>query len=181
MYDKSTNYKFESWQLIHILKRKQAFIKLDDGSLGVLPKDWLNKLFQIMKTFKNDSQFTQADLFAMSHYEEKFDLDIEGDESYNQQIQKLQNGLYNEGPIALESGPEFNGELFGYQKQGLGWLKFLDEFYLGGLLADEMGLGKTVQVIAFLDLLKSEGKLETTLIVAPKSLVSQCKESVKKF
>ena len=42
----------------------------------------------------------------------------------------------------------FKGDLRGYQREGLGWLRFLQEFHFGGCLADDMGLGKTIQVVA---------------------------------
>ena len=43
-----------------------------------------------------------------------------------------------------------NAELRDYQKQGLNWLNFLDDFEFGGCLADDMGLGKTIQIITFI-------------------------------
>ena len=46
--------------------------------------------------------------------------------------------------------PPFTGTLRGYQREGLGWLLFLQRFGFGGCLADDMGLGKTVQVLALL-------------------------------
>ena len=52
---------------------------------------------------------------------------------------------------ATEQPPEFVGELRDYQRAGLGWLNFLNEFRLGGCLADDMGLGKTIQVLALLE------------------------------
>ena len=45
----------------------------------------------------------------------------------------------------------FRGALRDYQREGLGWLQFLQRFGLGGCLADDMGLGKTIQVLALLD------------------------------
>jgi SNF2 family DNA or RNA helicase len=39
----------------------------------------------------------------------------------------------------LPSG--FKGELRPYQKAGYNWLRFLNEYKLGGCLADDMGLG----------------------------------------
>lgn len=45
-----------------------------------------------------------------------------------------------------------------YQKEGLLWLKMLDKNRMGGCLADDMGLGKTLQVLAFLQMLKEEGR-----------------------
>ena len=52
------------------------------------------------------------------------------------------------GPV--DEPPGFCGELRAYQKTGLGWLHFLQDFRLGGCLADDMGLGKTIQVLAML-------------------------------
>ena len=37
-----------------------------------------------------------------------------------------------------------------YQREGLGWLRFLQHSGFGGCLADDMGLGKTIQVLALL-------------------------------
>jgi len=41
----------------------------------------------------------------------------------------------------------FAGKLRPYQKAGYNWLRFLNDFHLGGCLADDMGLGKTVQTL----------------------------------
>ena len=46
--------------------------------------------------------------------------------------------------------PGFHGELRPYQREGLGWLDYLQRFGFGGILADDMGLGKTIQVLALL-------------------------------
>ena len=55
------------------------------------------------------------------------------------------------GIEAAEPPPQFPGELRGYQREGLGWLYFLQRFGFGGCLADDMGLGKTIQVLALLE------------------------------
>ena len=39
------------------------------------------------------------------------------------------------------------GALFGYQREGLGWLRKKQWEGTNVILADEMGLGKTVQVV----------------------------------
>ena len=56
----------------------------------------------------------------------------------------------------------FQGELRGYQREGLGWLHFLREFGFGGCLADDMGLGKTVQVLALLEAPRREPRQDAT-------------------
>ena len=61
-------------------------------------------------------------------------------------------------PVAL--GP-LDKTLRPYQKQGVYWMRFLEEAGLCGLLADEMGLGKTLQTLTWLSLPRvSESKSE---------------------
>ena len=86
----------------------------------------------------------------------------------------------------MEPDPAFIGELRPYQKQGLGWLEFLEQFGFGGCLADDMGLGKTVQVLAHLHkrsvALKERGDIsQPTLIVAPTSLIYNWQDEAKRF
>ena len=55
-----------------------------------------------------------------------------------------------ERPEAEDEPEGFRGTLRHYQREGLGWLMFLEGLGLGGCLADDMGLGKTIQVLALL-------------------------------
>ena len=55
------------------------------------------------------------------------------------------------GIRAADPTAEFSGRLRAYQREGLGWLYFLQRFGFGGCLADDMGLGKTIQVLALLE------------------------------
>jgi hypothetical protein len=58
-----------------------------------------------------------------------------------------------------------------YQRRGLAWLQALDAAGIGGVLADDMGLGKTLQMVAFLQALKNEGRLlRPALVLAPTSV-----------
>jgi SNF2 family DNA or RNA helicase len=76
----------------------------------------------------------------------------------------------------------FRGELRPYQREGLGWLEFLERQRLGGCLADDMGLGKTVQVLAWLQARRVRGSRgKPTLIVAPKSLTHNWISEAKRF
>ena len=61
-------------------------------------------------------------------------------------------------PIAL--GP-LDRTLRPYQKQGVYWMRFLEEAGLCGLLADEMGLGKTLQTLTWLSLPRVGSPTET--------------------
>ena len=67
-----------------------------------------------------------------------------------------------------------------YQHEGVRWLLTRENTRrgaAGGFLCDEMGLGKTVQMLKTM----VENKKPKTLVVVPKSLVSQWESEVKKF
>lgn len=67
-----------------------------------------------------------------------------------------------------------------YQREGVSWLllrEFAETGPKGGFLCDEMGLGKTVQIIS--TILGNPGK--RTLIVVPKSIVTQWSEELENF
>jgi SNF2 family DNA or RNA helicase len=81
------------------------------------------------------------------------------------------------GIDAADPPAAFQGELRGYQREGLGWLHFLRKFGFGGCLADDMGLGKTVQVLAHL----AGRRRGSTLIVVPRSLVFNWKQEAARF
>lgn len=76
----------------------------------------------------------------------------------------------------------FQGELRGYQQQGLAWLQFLRETEHGGVLADDMGLGKTAQTLAHILIEKQAGRLvHPALIIAPTSLMQNWRNEAQKF
>ena len=86
----------------------------------------------------------------------------------------------------LKEPRTFRGELRPYQREGLGWLEFLQKLGLGGCLADDMGLGKTVQVLAFLERRRTrrsrgEEPHRPSLVVAPSSLVFNWLDEAARF
>ena len=89
-------------------------------------------------------------------------------------------------PVAL--GP-LDAVLRPYQKQGVYWMRFLEEAGLCGLLADEMGLGKTLQTLTWLSLPRVDRRpgdrsvdgRRPALVVCPTSLVRNWEAEARKF
>jgi SNF2 family DNA or RNA helicase len=74
-----------------------------------------------------------------------------------------------------------NGRLFApYQREGVLWLLSMENQssgIRGGVLADEMGLGKSIQLIATV----LGNPKPRTLIIVPKSIITQWSEEIKRF
>ena len=79
-------------------------------------------------------------------------------------------------PVALG---KLDGVLRPYQKQGVYWMRFIENAGMCGLLADEMGLGKTLQTLTWLSL--PHGDRLPSLIVCPTSLVRNWEAEAHKF
>ncbi len=85
-------------------------------------------------------------------------------------------------PAALP--PDLDRILRPYQKDGVAWLRFLEENRFGGILADDMGLGKTLQALAWLDLRRGRPPAagrKPALVVCPSSLVENWAEESARF
>lgn len=81
----------------------------------------------------------------------------------------------------FEEPASLKGIMRGYQKKGYKWLRTLEAYGFGGILADDMGLGKTLQMISVLLAAKEEGRIGTSLIVCPASLVYNWGEELRRF
>ena len=142
-------------KLLRAIKHGERTVRLDDGSVGIIPEEWLAK-YQLLASLGNANgdhlRFTrpQAGLLDVL-------LDNEPAMSVDATFARVRQELREfSGVRAAEPDQQFGGELRGYQREGLGWLEFLNRFGLGGCLADDMGLGKTIQVLALLDLRRAE-------------------------
>lgn len=154
------------------LRNKSKYVTLDDGTMGILPKEWLEKFsayFQTGEVMDDDTvRFARANFETVSALYDRTVLDstvaAEIDE-FRDRIASFERIQHVPAPNGLTV------TLRPYQQQGLNWLVFLDTFRFGGLLADEMGLGKTVQIIAFMLSQRENGRMGVDLVVAPTTLV----------
>lgn len=137
--------------LLAALRRGENLVKLDDGTYGMLPEEWLSKyglLAGLGEVHGDQLRFKKAqigvlDALLTSQPEAEFD------ENFSRAREEMQAF---EGITSLPPPEHFIGELRPYQSDGLGWIAFLEKFNFGGCLADCMGLGKTVQVLAWLEM-----------------------------
>ncbi len=171
-------------QLLKTLKKGESTVRLGDGSYGILPEDWLRHqgfALKLGQAREDHLLFTgsQAPIVDLL-------LQTQPQASADELFRDLREKLSRFAVIpALEPPAGFIGSLRGYQKQGLGWFRLLDELGFGGCLADDMGLGKTVQILALLESRRRNGRGPEgdapSLVVVPRSLVFNWKEEARRF
>lgn len=165
-------------ELLEAMRRGERMVRLDDGTYGILPEEWMQK-FGAMAGMGTPvdghlrfqrSQAGLLDALLASQPEAKIDEQFE-------RMRDQLRGFKGVGALAQPKG--FTGKLRDYQREGLGWMEFLRRFSFGGCLADDMGVGKTAQVLAMLE--ARRGKYGPTLVVVPRSLVFNWKEEAERF
>ena len=171
--------------ILEAAKSGQQFVKLRDGSLGMLPQEWLDQnedLVALGELQDGRVRFRQSQAMLLDSL-----LAAQPEATADRAFRNFCRKLRSFDGIKPKSAPRgFKGELREYQRDGLAWLNFLREFGLGGCLADDMGLGKTVQVLALLESrrtrrLKADEQRLPSLVVVPKSLVFNWIEEAKRF
>jgi SNF2 family DNA or RNA helicase/uncharacterized Zn finger protein len=160
---------------------RQHYVRLGDGTLGILPQEWIEKYASVLKmgTMGKDNTLRMSN-FHLSLIDEMYE-EIDGAEVFEKLLEKRRR-LKNFEQIESVKLPQYSvAALRGYQVSGYNWLNFLDEFSWGGILADDMGLGKTVQAITFLQRQVELKPDRPNLVVVPKSLVFNWQKECEKF
>lgn len=177
-------YNGETISLKHLhksIRNKSRFIKLDDGTMGILPDEWIEKF----TSYFNAGEVVEDRIHTHKiNYNMVADLYDEQlfDESVKDQLAIYRGQLSGPESITPVKIPEgLNAVLRGYQHDGVNWLNFLDDFNFGACLADDMGLGKTIQIIAFILTQREKQTHNTNLVVVPASLIFNWQEEVAKF
>jgi superfamily II DNA or RNA helicase len=167
--------------LLAAAQRGDTMVALGDGSMGMLPEDWLKKygmLADLADSENGHLRFSSSQAALLDSL-----LAAQPEIRVDAAFQKVRQSLHEfEGVKPLDAPAGFHGELRPYQREGLGWLDYLQKFDFGGILADDMGLGKTIQVLALLQRRRTRRQAKApSLAVVPRSLVFNWIEEAAKF
>ncbi len=167
--------------LAKALRNKSKFVQLGDGTLGILPEEWMLKLQAYLEAGEVVEEVVCTPKVNMVSIDALYEDEMLS-APVRLEIRRFRDKLerFNEiGEVAVPQG--FKGQLRHYQQEGLNWLNFLDEFGMGGCLADDMGLGKTIQVLAFLLSQKEKGITVPSMIIVPATLIFNWQAELRKF
>ncbi|MDF2190942.1 DEAD/DEAH box helicase [Paraflavitalea sp. CAU 1676] len=162
------------------LANRQQFVQLNDGTLGILPEEWIKKYSLLFRVGEGKQNQLRLSKYHMSVIDELYDgrseeeLVLKLEEKYDQlrTFNKIK-----EIPVPEHLAPILRP----YQEHGFHWLNYLSEIGWGGILADDMGLGKTIQALSYLHYYrKHHGKLRA-LVVCPTTLMFNWENEIKKF
>lgn len=159
---------------------KQQYIQLGDGTLGMLPDEWLVKYAGLFKFGQVKGDEIKVSKLHFSLIDDLFDQ-IDDEALQAEILEKKRKLLHFKSISDVPLPSNVSAQLRDYQKEGYKWLNFLDEFSWGGCLADDMGLGKTVQVLCFLQHRKNLYPNATNLVVVPTTLLFNWQAEVEKF
>jgi SNF2 family DNA or RNA helicase len=162
------------------LKNNESFVRLGDGTLGILPQEWIEKystIFKLGTVGKDGVQLSKIHFTLL----DELSADIDNEKLIRELLEKKQK-LKDFDKIKKVKLPQnINAQLRDYQVSGYQWLNFLDEFGWGGCLADDMGLGKTLQMLTFIKSQIDKYPDKVNLVVVPTSLVYNWASEIEKF
>ena len=162
------------------LSRKQNVVPLSDGSLGILPEQWMEKYGLLFRMGQESEGHLRVSKYNFGIIDELYDhID---DERLREELDEKKSMLLDFDQLPTVAIPEnVQTVLRNYQESGLQWLSYLDHIKWGGILADDMGLGKTLQALSFLQHFKNENNRCLALVVCPTSLIYNWENEIKKF
>ncbi len=176
------NQKVGLKELQKAFLKKTNYVALGDGTLGILPEEWMKKFSNYFKAGEIKKDGIKLSNYQFGIIDELFE-EMEKKPPFLVELLEKKKRLQNISNIEEVPIPKgIKAKLRDYQHHGLNWLAFLDKNQLGGCLADDMGLGKTLQAITFLQYLKlKDKKCLPSLIIAPTSLIFNWKNEIEKF
>lgn len=162
------------------LANKQQFVHLQDGTLGILPEEWIRKYSLLFKVGEGKMNNMKLSKYQFSVVEDLYNQRDE-EELFIQLEEKYDKLRYNHEIKPVDAPAHLKPILRPYQESGFQWLNYLREVQWGGILADDMGLGKTIQALSFLHHLKEENGSLKALVVCPTTLMFNWQNEIRKF
>ena len=162
------------------LNSKQSFVQLGDGSLGILPDEWLKRYSLLFKVGDGRSDKLRLSRYHMSVIDELYENRDEKELSFalDEKFEKIR-AFKNISEIAVPDN--LQAVLRPYQIAGYQWLNYLNDVGWGGILADDMGLGKTVQALTMLEYYKTTNGTLKSIVICPTTLIYNWQNEVRKF
>ncbi|HFK5575457.1 TPA: DEAD/DEAH box helicase, partial [Elizabethkingia anophelis] len=178
----SFGHKKATLKQVHkAIRNKSKFVQLDDGTLGILPEEWIHKIARYFQAGDIDEELLKIPKISYTEIQDLFEKEVLSEEVQAEIASYTHNFSVNAEIPEVAVPAALNAELRTYQQEGLNWLNFLDSHNFGGCLADDMGLGKTIQIIAFILSQREKHGHTTNLVVLPTSLLFNWQEELAKF
>ncbi len=170
-------------QLLETIQSGSNTVRLDDGSVGILPGDWLQSWMRLFGLGEEEDGRIRLQANQAWVFDALLGACPSAEYSTDADFRSLRDALASAKEVKPKKPPRsFSGELRPYQQRGLGWLHHIQALGLGGCLADDMGLGKTIQVLALLESRRNKKKdKRPSLIVVPSSLVFNWRQEAERF
>ncbi|MBD1426919.1 DEAD/DEAH box helicase [Sphingobacterium arenae] len=168
-------------QVHRAIRNKSKFVQLDDGTLGILPDEWMTKISRYFQWGEIDNELLKIPKINFSEITNLFEKEVLSTEVQTEINAFQEQFAAYKGVPDVSIPATLHAKLRDYQKEGLKWLNFLDNFNFGGCLADDMGLGKTLQIIAFILTQREKYGHKTNLIIVPTSLLFNWQQELSKF
>lgn len=184
-FDAKVNVVFGDQQVtIEEIKRaltnKQQFVQLNDGTLGILPDEWLKKYSLLFRVGEGKLDTLRLSKFHLSVIDELYNSIDESEVMIRleEKYERLRSfNRINE----VDPPKELAHILRPYQVAGYHWLNYLNDVGWGGILADDMGLGKTIQALSCLQFYKDQKTTMSAMVVCPTTLMFNWENEIKKF
>jgi non-specific serine/threonine protein kinase len=174
------NQKVSVAEVKRALANKQQFVQLNDGTLGILPEEWLKKYSLLFRVGEGKTDTLKLSRYHLSVVDELYETRDE-EELVVKLEEKYENLRQFNKINEIAPSNHLQPILRPYQVAGYQWLNYLKDINWGGILADDMGLGKTVQALSFMEYYKKiQGKLKA-LVVCPTTLIYNWENEIKKF
>ena len=142
----------------------------------------LNRLLDEMRQYEGELTLMEALRMGLGSSRDDKDADVGKILTNGKWLSQLLQSLRSPGKIRPAAPPKsFQAQLRPYQQTGFTWLNYMNKLGFGACLADDMGLGKSVQVLAFLEKLRSKGREARVLLIVPASLLGNWQKEAAKF